>query len=291
MSRWLDGTAWGVPRAGNEPSGRPGVVSSATSGPNCCRFANRRLCSGGARRHLAGVDVTTAAASTIVDVTLELFGQLAHTALGLSSLMYLGLGRRNRPPRIGLAVGALLAAGSRPRRGFDLFDRSAGCSAAAGPIRRRPARQPSRPRSPPSTGAGRVVSSSTLHLACWIRVRSKPGRVAFCCASLCLRYGTGDRESALRGTEHRFAVPTRSGSRRSLFCSRHFGLAPETALALSLLKRARDMTIGVPASFVAAPESGGCGVEPATAHPAAENRSPGRDDRVSPRQLAVVTGQ
>ena len=48
---------------------------------------------------LAGVDGTTATASTIVDVTLELFGQLAYTALGLSFLIYVKPDAANRHPR------------------------------------------------------------------------------------------------------------------------------------------------------------------------------------------------
>ena len=48
---------------------------------------------------LAGVAGTTATASTIADVTLELFGQLAYTALGLSLSDLCQAGRRDRHPR------------------------------------------------------------------------------------------------------------------------------------------------------------------------------------------------
>src|SRR5262249_40409677 len=76
----------------------------------------------------AGVSGTAAAASTIVDVTLEFLGQLAYTALPLCLLVFL------KPDAaiavavaIGLAVAAPLAAGfvAVQRRGFGLFDRFA----------------------------------------------------------------------------------------------------------------------------------------------------------------------
>ena len=75
---------------------------------------------------LAGVDGTTATASTIVDVTLELFGQLPYTALGLSCLIYVRPDSSIAiPVATGLAAAALLAAGFLivQRHGFDLFGR------------------------------------------------------------------------------------------------------------------------------------------------------------------------
>src|SRR5207237_1276401 len=128
---------------------------------------------------LVGVDGTTGAASTIVDVTLELFGQLAYTALGLSFLIYVEPDAAiANPVAIGLAAAALLAAAFLvvQRRGFDLFDRFA-----------------------------RVLA----------RGRAGPN-----------------------------AVGVQEGAYSLLGAS--FGLTPEMALALSLLKRARDLTIGLP---------------------------------------------
>src|SRR5438309_1154399 len=61
---------------------------------------------------LTGVSGTTATASTIVDVTLELFGQLAYTALGLACLIYVKPDAAiSTTVAIGLAAAALLAAG------------------------------------------------------------------------------------------------------------------------------------------------------------------------------------
>src|SRR5260370_36152855 len=77
---------------------------------------------------VAGFDGTTATASTIADVTPELFGQLAYTALGLSALVYVKPNAAIATPvASGLAAGALLAAAVLviQRRGFDLLDRFA----------------------------------------------------------------------------------------------------------------------------------------------------------------------
>src|ERR1700746_854443 len=66
---------------------------------------------GGGAIPLAGIDGTTATASTIVDVTLELFGQLAYTALGLSFLIYVKPGAAIATPvAAGLTAAAPLAA-------------------------------------------------------------------------------------------------------------------------------------------------------------------------------------
>ena len=81
-----------------------------------------------------------------------------------------------------------------------------------------------------------------------------------------------------------FAVPNAVGVQEGAYIllGASFGLSPETALALSLLKRARDLTFGLPAlvtwQFL---ESGRLWRRIASrghTRPA-ENRNPGRDDR------------
>src|SRR6266513_1124956 len=121
---------------------------------------------------LAGVPGTRAAASTIVDVTLEFVAQLAYTALGLAWLVRLQPeSQAAAPVLIGLAVAAFAAAGFVlvQRRGIGVFDRiarylgrgwaergaagAAALHAALGDIYRR--------------RAG-LWASFLLHLACWI---------------------------------------------------------------------------------------------------------------------------
>jgi putative membrane protein len=240
---------------------------------------------------LAGVDVTTAAASTIADVSLELFGQLAYTALGLSSLMYLRPDASIAAPvGIGLAAAALLAAAFLvvQRRGFDLFDRFARVlgrgwadKTAAGAAVLHSALTAIYRRQ------GRVYSSFMLHLACWI-ASTLEAWVALRFAGASLGFATVlVIESLLYAARSiAFAVPNAVGVQEGAYIllGANFGLAPETALALSLLKRARDMTIGVPALVAwQLLESGRLWRRSASRgriRPA-ENRNPGRDDRGS----------
>jgi putative membrane protein len=203
---------------------------------------------------LTGVDGTTATASTIVDVTLELFGQLAYTTLGLACLIYVKPDAAIATPvAIGLAAAALLAAGFLvvQRRGFDLLDRfarmlgrgwadktaagAAALHAALTAIYRR---------------RGCVSSSFGLHLACWI-ASTLEAWVALRFAGAPLGFATVlVIESLLYAARSiAFAVPNAVGVQEGAYIllGAGFGLTPETALALSLLKRARDLTIGVPA--------------------------------------------
>jgi glycosyltransferase 2 family protein len=240
---------------------------------------------------LAGVDGTTAAASTIVDVTLELFGQLAFTALGLSCLIYVKPDTSIViPAATGLAAAALLAAGFLivQRRGFDLFGRFAGVlgrgwtnktasgaaalhTALAVIYRRR----------------ARVFSNFVLHLACWI-ASTLEAWVALRFAGASLGFATVlVIESLLYAARSvAFAVPNAVGVQEGAYIllGASFGLTPETALALSLLKRARDLTIGVPALVAwQLLESGRLWRRIASRKHVrlVASRNPGRDDRGS----------
>lgn len=203
---------------------------------------------------LTGVSGSAASASTIVDVTLELFGQLGYTALGLGWLLHL----RPEAPfaasvAVGLAVATLIATifiGVQ-RRGFDLFGRSARMlgrgwatkmAAGAGALHAALTGIYLRRR--------RVLSSFCLHFACWIASTLE--------AWLALRFA-GARlgfatvlviESLLYATRSvAFLIPNAVGVQEGAYIllGASFGLTPEMALALSLLKRARDLTIGLPA--------------------------------------------
>ncbi len=150
----------------------------------------------------AGVPGSAAAASTIVDVTLEFLAQIAFTALSLVWLVHLVPDAWIEVPvAIGLAAAIILAAGLlfAQRYGFDLFDRLAGTIGRDSPL-----------------GFGAVLVIEGLVYA----VRS----VAF-------------------------AVPNAIGVQEGAYIiiGESFGLTPEMALALSLLKRARDLVIGFPA--------------------------------------------
>jgi putative membrane protein len=240
---------------------------------------------------LAGVAAITATASTIVDVTLELFGQLAYTALGLACLIALAPDAAIATPIAAALAGAgLLAVGFVvfQRRGLDLLERlartvgrgwtdrtAAGAAtlhAALTVVYRRPAR---------------VFSSFSLHLACWV-ASTLEAWVALRFAGASLSFATVlVIESLLYAARSiAFAVPNAVGVQEGAYIllGASFGLTPEMALALSLLKRARDLIIGLPTLAgwqllegrrfwhrIAVPEH----IRPVG------QRNPGRDDRGS----------
>ncbi len=202
---------------------------------------------------LAGVPGTRAAASTIVDVTLEFVAQLAYTALGLAWLVRLQPeSQAAAPVLIGLAVAAFAAVGFVlvQRRGIGLFDRiarylgrgwaergAAGAAAlheALADIYRR---------------RGGLWASFSLHLTCWIasavevwlalQLAGEPLPFGAVLAIESLLY-------AIRTTA--FVVPNAMGVQEGayLLLGAGFGLTPEMSLALSLLKRGRDLAIGLP---------------------------------------------
>jgi len=202
---------------------------------------------------LAGVSGSAATASTIVDVTLELFAQLAYTALSLFWLFYLRPDAALvTPVAIGLTVAGALAAAflGVQRRGFDLFDRFArmlgrgwAYKTAVGAAALHVA------LSEIYRGPARVWASFILHLASWI-ASTVEAWIALRLAASPLSFSTVlVIESLLYAARSvAFAVPNAVGVQEGAYIllGAGFGLTPEMALALSLLKRARDLTIGLP---------------------------------------------
>jgi glycosyltransferase 2 family protein len=203
---------------------------------------------------LAGLSGTTAIASTIVDVTLELLGQLGYTAIGLALLAHL---RPGTPlvgwGAIGLAGGlaAILGFIALQRRGSGLVERalwrvarrwSQAAVTGVQPVHDQLAAIYRR--------RGALGLGGLLHLAAWLAssveawialhlMRADPGMVAVIAIESLLY--------AVRSVA--FAVPNAVGVQEGAYImlGAGFGLSPDIALALSLLKRARDLAIGVPA--------------------------------------------
>jgi glycosyltransferase 2 family protein len=203
---------------------------------------------------LAGVGATAATASTIVDVTLEFLAQLAYTAIALTWLLHLRPAEPAAIP-VGIALGGAVAVAAAAvfvqRRGFDVFGRlarapgrgwaaksAAGAAALhaaiAGMYRRR----------------GGVRASFALHLGCWLASAVE--------VWLALRFVGSPLpfgvvlviESLLYAARSlAFFVPNAVGVQEGAYIllGGSFGLTPDVALALSLLKRARDLAIGLPA--------------------------------------------
>jgi glycosyltransferase 2 family protein len=194
-----------------------------------------------------------AAASTIVDVTLEFFAQLAYTAIALVWLLHL---KPYSPIAVPVACGLFLALGlagaflTAQRRGFGALDRFAGAlgrgwaertAAGAGALHRAISAIYAR--------SAAVQASFVVHLACWIASAAE--------VWLALRFMNAPRgfgvvlviESLIYAVRSvAFAVPNAVGVQEGgyILLGAGFGLPPETALALSLLKRARDFVIGLP---------------------------------------------
>jgi glycosyltransferase 2 family protein len=203
---------------------------------------------------LAGVSAAAAAGSTIVDVTLEFVAQLAYTALGLSWLVYLQpQAPLARPVAAGLLVAGLAAMGFLfvQHRGFAFLDRLGRAvgrgwadrgAASAAALHAEIAAIYRRRR--------RLFASFLLHLGCWV-ASAVESWLALAIAGTPLAFGAVlVIESLLYAIRTAaFAVPNALGVQEGAYIllGAGFGLSPELALALSLLKRARDITIGVPA--------------------------------------------
>ncbi len=203
---------------------------------------------------LAGVSGATAAASTIVDLTLELLSKLAYTALGLLWLLHL---RPHSPfalpVAIGLAVAGSVAAGFllAQRRGAHFAGRiaarlgrgwaertAAGAAALHEALdviyRRRSA----------------VWRGFLLHLGCWVGGVAEAWIVLRLIGAP-LPFGSVLVVESLVYAVRTVAVviPNAVGVQEGAYIlfGAVFGLTPQTALALSLVKRARDLAIGLPA--------------------------------------------
>jgi putative membrane protein len=211
------------------------------------------LVMGGRAASLAGLSGKVTAASSVVDATMELLGQLAFAALGLAILIVL---HPEAPfitatalTLVGAVVVVVLFIGVQ-RRGFVLLERvaerlsrqwSATGIWAPGAIQESIRRTYER--------HGRLLAGFLLHLLAWIagafeawvalRFMGSPLPLAAVIAIEGLL-------AAARGIA--FAVPAALGIQEGAYVvlGGLFGLPPDTALALSLLKRARGVALGVP---------------------------------------------
>ncbi|MBV8455901.1 MAG: flippase-like domain-containing protein, partial [Acetobacteraceae bacterium] len=202
---------------------------------------------------LTGVAGPVAAASTIADLTLEFFAKLVYTGLGLVLFVQLRPGLPDALPiTVGLAVTGLVAAALTvaQRHGLGMFerfarhigrgwaDRTAAGAAAVHAVL----------VSIYSRKAG-VWGGFLLHLACWVASALE----VWCALRLA---GTALDFRAVLVIESllyairtlAFAIPNAVGVQEGAYIllGATFGLTPEMALAISLLKRMRDLVIGLP---------------------------------------------
>jgi putative membrane protein len=206
---------------------------------------------------LHGVAPLAAFSTTVVDVTCELIAQLGFTALGVAMLATRLSGGSAHGGLIGASVLglALSAAGAvafiaAQRRGLRLVEGLArrflpGAVAGAGAFGRALNALYERP--------WRLAAAVAIHLAAW--VASAAGawialRLAGVAIGLAEVLAIEALVTAVRSAA--FVAPMGVGVQEAAYAlvGPIFGLPPEMALALSLIKRARDLAIGLPALLV-----------------------------------------
>ncbi len=203
---------------------------------------------------LQGVTPVAAFSTTVVDVTTELIAQLGFTGLGVAMLAARLSGGRAHGGLIGASVLglALSAAGAAAfiaaqRRGMGLVEGLArrflpGAVAGAGAFGRALNALYQRP--------WRLGAAVAIHLAAW--VASAAGawialRLAGVDIGLADVLAIEALVTAVRSAA--FVAPMGVGVQEAAYAlvGPIFGLPAEMSLALSLIKRARDLTIGLPA--------------------------------------------
>jgi putative membrane protein len=201
-----------------------------------------------------GVPGALAAASVIVDVLIQAAAQFLFAALGLLTLMALGADHTlARSAAIGIAVAALLLAG------FYVAQRRGGQRVLQAIVNRLAGDREWRVlgtidavyRNLAMIYAARasLVASSVVHLAGWV-VGTAEVWIVFAFMGHPVSIGEAlvieSLLHAVRGAA--FAVPSALGAQEGalvLLCAA-FGIPPEEAIALSLVKRAADLVLGVP---------------------------------------------
>ncbi len=204
---------------------------------------------------LMGVPGAVAIASTVADVTMEALAQGGYTTLGLGILAARHPGNHLIIwMALGLAIGltSLVAFGAMQRHGFGRAAR------LMAPIVTRCFRAAAVGRLAPVSEALRDIwthgpalrMAGLLHFAAWI-VSAVEAWMALHFMGIGLGLGaviaTESLIHAIRSVA--FAVPNALGIQEGAYIriGGTFGLPPDAALALSLLKRARDLSLGVPA--------------------------------------------
>ena len=201
-----------------------------------------------------GVVLAPAIAGTVADLTVEVTTQIAFTLLGLGLLVHgVGGGGVSRTVAVGVVVAVLVAAAflgaqwlglaNVLERGLMRLGRSLGWS-GAGRVEGLHEALIACYRSP-----RRVMLAAASQMASWL-----PGGVEVCLALHFLGHDVGvvpglvieSLGQALKAAG--FAAPAALGVQEGgyIVICRLFVLSPEVALALSLMKRLREVALGVP---------------------------------------------
>ncbi|MCF3945387.1 MULTISPECIES: flippase-like domain-containing protein [Acidiphilium] len=212
---------------------------------------------GGRAIALGGVTFADAAASTLADVTVEFLAELVFIAVGL--VLLVGLAPKSTllvPVTLGLVVAMFGAAGflfvqkggARVFRGLAM--RIAGRSAESASIRMERLQAAldaiyARP--------ARMLGAGALHLVCWFGT-GVASYVAFHALGADISLTDALAIEALLHAilAAGFFVPGRIGVQEAAYTllGSVFGIPPDIALSVSLLRRARDLIIAVPVLLV-----------------------------------------
>ncbi len=203
---------------------------------------------------LGGVDPAIAISTTVVDVTAEFIGQLGFTALGLALLAYRPEARLENEQLLQtslLGLGAAVVAAV----GFVLIQRRASLYIERAVARWAPSALAQTSAVTASLHSlyqkpGRLTASSLLHFVSWILAAVGVWGALWVAGqheSLRAILGLESLIYSLRSIG--FAAPMGLGVIEGgyVFVGPLFGLPQEFCLALSLIKRARDIIVGVPA--------------------------------------------
>ncbi len=208
---------------------------------------------------LHGVNAMDAAASTLGDVTTEFLAELVFIGLGLAILAYLAPhSELLLPVAIGLCVAVVMSVGLIlvQRGGGKLFRalalRIAGTTGRVSSAGRGAAEQLDRLQAALDqmyAARGRLALAAFFHLVCWFGTATA-SYVGFHALGVPLTFATA---MAIEAMLHAimalaFFIPGRIGIQEAAYTllGAIFGIPPEIALSLSLLRRARDFVIAVP---------------------------------------------
>ncbi|HUB97422.1 MAG TPA: lysylphosphatidylglycerol synthase domain-containing protein [Stellaceae bacterium] len=203
---------------------------------------------------LRGIGSTMAAATIIADATMEFCAQIAFVAVGLVTLTSLAGGSTApvKPILVGIAIALAAAVGfiCVQRRGADVLARAAArfLSSSMGPTLAATSAVQTELRG--IYQLKRVWPSFALHLAAWI-LTAVEAWLALRLMGASIGFATVlTLESLLYAARSiAFLVPSAIGIQEGAYVviGTALGLTPELALGLSVLKRGRDLLLGIPA--------------------------------------------
>ncbi|HVY17581.1 MAG TPA: lysylphosphatidylglycerol synthase domain-containing protein [Rhodopila sp.] len=206
---------------------------------------------------LHGVEWHTATASTVVDVTAEFLAQIAFACVGLGILLA-------RAPRSGLAVPIEIGIGLAVVACFGFIWAQKGAAPLFARIGRRIAgkwfddAEERMSILQAELGliyghTGKLALGSLVHLIGWIGTGAA-GWIAYRALGVPINFDDALAIEALlaAATALAFLVPVNAGVQEAGYAGLGaiFGVPPELSLSVSLLRRARDIIVGVPILMV-----------------------------------------